>query len=183
MTKQSLLANFREFFRKKIVGLKRKPQMIPMIVLGIAFVLYSFNLTKISDTTARINFSGMGLTQFCTMLFSLLSFVCFMNAFPHRKKVNVPMLVLMFVMIGILAFCDVFYLMQIDRSLKENAANRQLAYIYQAKDMLYAHLVVLGVGTVLTILLPVIRKLLARINTNPELEEGTEMKGIVLSED
>lgn len=183
MTKQNVLAGLKEFFRKKIVGLKRKPQIIPMVVLGIAFVIYSFNLTNVSDTTARINYAGMGLSQFCTMLFSMLSFVCFLNAFPHRKKVNVPMLVLLFVMIGILVGCDIFYIAQITRSLSENAANRDLSYIYQARDMLHAHLIVLGVGAVLTVLLPVIRKLLSRINTNPELEAGTEMSGIVLSED
>ncbi len=183
MTKQKLLEGFREFIRKKIVGLKRKPQTIPMIVLAIAFIIYSFNLTNISDTTARINYSGMGLSQFCTMLFSLLSFVCFLNAFPHRKKANVPMLVLLFVMIGILVVCDVFYISQITRSLGENTANRDLLYIYQTRDMLHIHLIVLGVGTVLMVLLPVIRKLLNKINTNPELDEGTAMAGIVLSED
>ena len=183
MTKQKLLEGFREFIRKKIVGLKRKPQIIPMIVLGIAFIIYSFNLTNVSDTTARINYSGMGLSQFCTMLFSMLSFVCFLNAFPHRKKVNVPMLVLLFVMNGILVGCDIFYIAQITRSLEENAANRDLLYIYQVRDMLHVHLIVLGVGTVLTALLPVIRKLLNKINTNPELEKGAEMAGIVLSED
>ena len=104
---QKITAAFKEFFRKRIVALKRKPQTIPLIVLGFAFLLYSFNLTNVSDTTARINFAGMGLTEFCTMLFSLLSFVCFLNSFPHRKKVNIPMLVIMFVMIAILIVCDV----------------------------------------------------------------------------
>ena len=98
----------KEFFRKSIVSLKRKPQMIPMLVLGIAFLFYSLNLTHISDTTAKIQLEGMGLSGFCTMLFSLLSFVCFLNAYPHRKKTNIPMLVLMFLMLGILIFCDTF---------------------------------------------------------------------------
>ena len=180
---QKITAAFKEFFRKRIVALKRKPQTIPLIVLGFAFLLYSFNLTNVSDTTARINFAGMGLTEFCTMLFSLLSFVCFLNSFPHRKKVNIPMLVIMFVMIAILIVCDVFYLDQINRSLAENEANRQMEYIYDARSMLYAHLIVLGLGTLLTLLLPVIRKLLAKINTNPEVEEGQNMDGIVLSQD
>ena len=41
MAKNKLSAGLKEFFRKRIVALKRKPQMIPMVVLGIAFVLYS----------------------------------------------------------------------------------------------------------------------------------------------
>lgn len=179
---EKLLVNVKEFFRKRIVALKRKPQMIPMVVLGIAFVLYSFNLTNISDTTARINFTGMGLAEFCTMLFSLLSFVCFLNAYPHRKKTNIPMLVLMFVMLGILAFCDVYYLAQITRSLAENEANRSLAFIANAQSMLHVHLIILAVGAVLTLMVPVLRKVLRKINTNPELEENQQMEDIVLSE-
>ena len=79
----------KEFFRKKIVTLKRKPQMIPLVVLAIGFLVYSLNLTHVSDTTAKIQLAGMGLSGFCTMLFSMLSFVCFLNAYPHRKKTNI----------------------------------------------------------------------------------------------
>ena len=42
----------KEFFRKRMVALKRKPQMIALVVLGIAFVYYSLNLTHVSNTTA-----------------------------------------------------------------------------------------------------------------------------------
>lgn len=182
MAKSKQETGLKEFLRKRIVTLKRKPQLIPMAVLAAAFVLYSFNLTNISDTTARINFTGMGLAEFCTMLFSLLSFVCFMNAYPHRKKTNLPMLVLMFVMLGILGYCDVFYLGQIARSLSENAANQSLVYIAKAQRMLRWHLIVLGVGAVLTLLVPVIRKALSKINTNPSVEEGRQMQDIILSE-
>ena len=74
----------KEFIRKRIVALKRKPQTIALLAFALAFVYYSLNLTKISDTTAYINLPGMGLAGFATMLFSILLMVCFMNAFPHR---------------------------------------------------------------------------------------------------
>ena len=155
MAKNKLSAGLKEFFRKRIVALKRKPQMIPMVVLGIAFVLYSFNLTNISDTTARINFKGMGLTEFCTMLFSLLSFVCFINAYPHRKKTNVPMLVIMFVMLGIIVYCDTHYLGGITRALTrpENpiAIDAGTAYIGKARDVLNTHRIIIALGAVLTL--------------------------------
>ena len=35
----------KEFFRRKIVTLKRKPQMIPLLVLAVGFLVYSLNLT------------------------------------------------------------------------------------------------------------------------------------------
>ena len=84
----------KEFFRKRMVTLKRRTHLIPLVILAVAFVYYSLNLTVISNTTSLINGAHMGLAEFATMLFSVLSLVCFLNAFPHRKKVNVPMLVL-----------------------------------------------------------------------------------------
>ena len=59
-----------EFFRKWMVALKRKPQMIALTVLAAAFVYYSLNLTQVSNTTAKIYGNGMGLASFATMLFS-----------------------------------------------------------------------------------------------------------------
>ncbi len=51
----------KEFFRKKIVTLKRKPQMIPLLVLAVGFLVYSLNLTHVSDTTAKIQLAGLGM--------------------------------------------------------------------------------------------------------------------------
>ena len=99
----------KECWRKFLVSLKRRPQMIPLAVLLVAFVFYSLNLMYISDTTARIQGPGMGLSGFATMLFSMLSFMCFLNAFPYRKKPNIPMLVLLFAMLGIVIFSDMYY--------------------------------------------------------------------------
>lgn len=80
--------------------------MIPLVVLIIAFLQYSLNLTHISDTTAKIQGAGMGLCGFCTMLFSMLSLMCFLNAFPRRKKPVIPMIALMVLMFGLIFFCD-----------------------------------------------------------------------------
>ena len=95
------MKGLKESFRKLLVSLKRRPHMIPLLVFALAFLVYSLNLMNISDTTAKIQGKGMGLCGFATMLFSLLSLLCFLNAFPHRKRVNVPMLVLSFLMVGV----------------------------------------------------------------------------------
>ena len=54
-------ANIKESARKFMVTLKRNPQFIPLAMLLISFVVLSFNLTKISNTTATMNKLGMGL--------------------------------------------------------------------------------------------------------------------------
>ena len=103
------IRGLKEFIRKRLVSLKRKPDMIALLVLGVAFVYYSLNLTNVSDTTAKIQGPGMGLSGFVTMLFSVLALVCCLNAFPRRKPTNIPMLALMTVMLGAIVYCDIYY--------------------------------------------------------------------------
>ena len=108
------VANLKESFRKLLVSLKRRPHMIALLTFALAFLVYSLNLMNVSDTTAKIQGRGMGLCGFATMLFSLLSLLCFLNAFPHRKKVNVPMLTLALLMVAVLLFADTYYLGAVD---------------------------------------------------------------------
>lgn len=177
----------KEFIRKTLVSLKRKPQTIPMLVLAAGFLYYSLNLTHVSNTTAKLQLSGMGLSGFCTMLFSLLSFVCFLNAYPHRKKTNIPMLVLMFVMLGILIYCDTYYMGCITRALTRAdnpiTVDTSTQYITRAFAMLGVHRVIIAAGAALTLLVPVLRKLLRRINTSLPVEEAGRMDAILLSEE
>ncbi|MBQ4382812.1 MAG: hypothetical protein II794_08765 [Oscillospiraceae bacterium] len=178
-------AAVKEGFRKFIVSLKRKPQMIPFVVFIIAFLVYSLNLSVVSNTTAKLQGPGMGLCGFATMLFSILSLVCFLNAFPHRKPVNVPMLVLMFLMLAVIIFCDYYYIQRIyaavlrpDNPIKVDA---NTMYIAHALTNLQAHMVVLGVGIVLTALLPVYSKLIRKIKTSVDVEDNGKLDTIDIS--
>ena len=178
-------AGFREFVRKRLVALKRKPQTIALIVLVIGFLYYSLNLTQISNTTAKIQGSGMGLAGFTTMLFSMLSLVCFLNAFPHRKKVNIPMLALMFLMLGVIIYCDIFYGGCITRAVtRENNPIDPTGingYISKAATMLRVHRIILIVGAALVALLPVYAPMLRRINTSIDVAGNPEMGAIDIS--
>ncbi len=174
-----------ESLRKFIVSLKRKPQNIAMVALVISFLVYSLNLTSISNTTAKIQGAGMGFAGFCTMLLSILSFVCFLNAFPYRKKVNVPMLALMFIMFAIVVGCDCYYLRGITRALTRAESPIRAAdfpYIAKAQSTLYAHIALLGVTTVLVITMPLYRKALRKIKTSVEVEDNGELDKIELSD-
>ena len=177
----------KEMVRKFIVSLKRRPQMIPLAVFVIAFLVYSLNLSQVSDTTAKLQSAGMGLAGFAVMLFSMLSMVSFMNAFPYRKPVNKPMLILMFVMNAIIIFADIFYLGAIS-GVQGNEATRvaitkDTLYIVYAQYYLQMHIVILAIAIVLTVLLPVYSKLLRKINTNIEVEGNADMGAIDLAGD
>lgn len=175
----------KEFFRKRMVGLKRKPQTIALVVFAAAFVYYSLNLTKISNTTAKIQGQGMGLAGFVTMLFSILSLVCFLNAFPHRKKVNIPMLVLMFAMTGAIIYCDIYYggriTAAVTRPNNPISPTGSNSYIADAASMLKVHQIILIIGATLTALLPVYKPLLKKINTSIEVEANEQMGEIDIS--
>ncbi|MBP5291905.1 MAG: hypothetical protein J6Y90_04745 [Lachnospiraceae bacterium] len=164
-----------EFLRRFFVGLKRRPSIIALVVLVIAFFQYSLNLTHISDTTAKIQGSGMGLCGFATMLFSMLSLVCFLNAFPRRKKPVIPMVVIMFVMFAIIIFCDVRYSNLIITALTraENPIKLDVSTIYiaQAYNVLQTHMGIEIAGIVLTVLMPLYTKLLRKVNTSVTVED------------
>lgn len=185
MAKQN--GGVKEFFRKQMVTLKRKPQIISLVVLALAFVYYSFNLTNISNTTAKIQGPGMGLCSFATMLFSVLALVCHLNSFPHRKKVNVPMLVLMLLMLGLLIFCDFYYggcitaaITRESNPIDPTGAN---SYITTAASVLKVHQGILIAGIALVATLPVYSKLLRKVRTSVEVEGNEDMGELDLSND
>ncbi len=179
------MARFHEFCRKRIVSLKRKPHMIPFAVMLAAFIYYSLNLTVISHTTTVINGPGMGLTGFVTMLFSTLSLVCFLNAFPHRKKVNVPMLVLMLLLVCAVLYCDVYYrgciITAITREQNRIDPTGINSFISVSSGMLNIHMIILCAGIVLVALLPLYAPLIRRINTSVQVEGNDSMETIDIS--
>ena len=175
-------SNMPEFLRKIVVALKRRPHTIPLVVFVLAFLIYSLNLTHISHTTDRIQGAGMGLCGFITMLFSILSFVCFSNAFPKRKKPNYPMLALMFAMLAAVIFCDLRYRSLIDAKLNDPVNPIALEpYIEKASAMLGVHVVTLLIGVALILLLPVYSKWLRRIKTSVIVEDYGKLGAIDIS--
>jgi hypothetical protein len=174
-----------EFLRRFFVALKRKPSTIALVVLLIAFFYYSLNLTYVSNTTAKIQGPGMGLCGFATMLFSMLSLVCFLNAFPRRKKPVYAMVVLMMLMFAVIIFCDVYYsnliMTAISRADNPITIDVSTIYIAQAYNMLQTHIVILGIGVALVVLMPLYTKLLRKINTSVTVEDYGKLQEIDIS--
>ena len=184
--KVSLGAALKEFVRKSIVALKRSPQTIPMVMLLASFVYFSLNLTNMSDTTAKIQGSGMGLCQFCIMLFSLLSYVCMLNAFPKRKKPVLPMVILLFVMFGIILYADIHYsnaiMAALTRAESPIVLDVNTAYIANAYNMLRTFMVLVGITAGLGVTLPIYSKWIRKIKTSVEIEDNGDMAQIEISD-
>jgi len=167
--------------RKMLVSLKRKPALIAMFVLLAAFIVYTFNLTNISHTTSRINKPNMGLAEFASMLLSVLSMVCFMNAYPRRKEPVYIMLGLTLGMILIIVLCDFMYIGKIAEALNDSKSQLDTTketYILATRSMLNVHWIILVVGAALSVLVPWYGKLLRKINTNVKIEGNSDMAAI-----
>lgn len=179
--------NFKEGFRKFIVSVKRNTPRIPLCAFLVSFIYYSFNLSYISNTTAKIQGPGMGLYGFITMLFSMLALVAFINAFPHRKNVNKPMLILMIALVALVIFADVQYRNLIYAAVFDPVnpieVTANTAYIAVADHILSIHVVLLVISLVLTALLPVYSKLLKKINTNIDVDGYGKMEAIEIERD
>lgn len=179
------LPSIGESLRKMMVTLKRQPSLIPLFVLAVAFVYYSFNLTKMSNTTALVYGSGMGLCQFVIMLFTVLALVCMLNAFPKRKKPNIPMIVLMFGMLAVNIYAAFHY-----RTRIFNAVTREVSpidvgdneFVLAAYNMLMVYIILVAVAAALVVLMPMYSKLLKRINTSVEIEYSGDMEQIEIEE-
>ena len=127
----------------------------------------------------------MGLSGFVTMLFSMLSLLCYMNSFPRRKPVNKPMLAVFIVMIAAILFCDwryrelIYYAVAL--SPTPIAITEATAYILEAYNMLFTHMILLVVSLVLTALMPVFKMLLKKINTRVDVDGYDKMESIDIS--
>ena len=115
-------AKVKEWFRKQVVKIKRKPHMIPFFFLLVSGIFYLLCLNAFSQTAAETlhTVRFFGLAVFVNVLFSILVLVLFLNAFPKhaivnkktgkKSYVNVLMLVLGFVFIAAMIACEIIYL-------------------------------------------------------------------------
>lgn len=177
----------KEKVRKFLVALKKNPQSIPLVALCITFLQYSLNLTEISNTTAKIQGSNMGLAAFVSMLFMILSFVCMLNAYPKRQKPKIAMLILMVLLYGAVIFADIHYLGRIDAAIyrPDNPIKitSNTLYIYYAYNTVSNHIILVGVTTALALLEPLIAKLLKKINTSIEVEGSGDIANIDIADE
>lgn len=185
--KNGLVAWCKERIRKILVGIKRNPQGVPLLALTVSFLVFSLNLTDISNTTSKIMGAHMGLAEFVAMLLSILSFVCMLNAFPKRQKPNWFMIGLMYVMYAIVICADVHYLNCITHALTrpENPieVTVQTQYIYNAQYYITVHIVTVAITMVTIALEPVFAKLFRKINTSIDIDYNGDLEAIDISDE
>lgn len=176
----------KERIRRFFVALKKNPQSVPLAALCVSFLEYSLNMTNISNTTAKIQGSNMGLCAFVTMLFMILSFVCMLNAFPKRQKPKIAMIVLMILLYGIIVVADLAYLNCINTTLATSADTLDKAakeYIYSAYGTVSVHVLLVIITIICVILEPLFAKLFKKINTSIEVEGSGDIANIDIADE
>ncbi len=166
----------KEPHRKFLVALKRKPQNIPLAVLAIAFLVYTLNLSVVSRTNETVQ-QGTGLTGFITILASTLLLVCCLNAFPYRKKPNIFMMVLMYVLIVGVMVCDCRYYAVVTNSLATHNYT-DTSFILAARGVVCTHFLVLLLGILAAAFLPLYAMLIRKMNTSIDVEGNEDMAAI-----
>lgn len=180
-------AYLKERARKFMVTLKRNPQYIPFAMLIVSFVVLSFNLTKISNTTATMNKTGMGLCAFISMLLSILSMVCMLNAFPKRKKPNVAVIVLMLILFAIIIAADAIYSVKVVNGITTDPDAIKITiknyFIVEAQNAMVVHIITVAITALCVVLEPLYAKLLMKVNTSIEVEDNGEISEIDISDE
>lgn len=152
----------KEFFRKRIVHLKKKPQVIPLICVIISCMVYTFKLSNYSNAAIYSSDSWVAVLVFVTTLFSILSIFTYMGGYD-RKKVKMPMIVLAVFLLVVLFACDYLCFGSISAKI---ASGSERAELIQAKSDLIKHMIWLGISIVLIVTKPLYHKLLLKINTS-----------------
>jgi uncharacterized BrkB/YihY/UPF0761 family membrane protein len=176
---QKFKAGLKEWGRKKIVGLKRNTQIIPLLLLLVSSIFYLCCLNTFSQALYKVlSVELAGFAMFVNTLLSLLVLVIFLNAFPKRKKPRIVAIVGVFVVMAIIILCDVLFYVKLDDyvgTLSEKFLTRN-PIILDAFDLVIAHIVLVGIALVAFATLPLYKKLIMKINTR-KVVESNEMQG------
>lgn len=158
-------ANFKEWFRKLIVKLKRKTQLIPLVLTLITSFVFLCMIGTFSQFIQKNpGISSVGVCMFVATLASILVLPLFLNAFPKNKKPVIPFLVGVFVVFALIIAMDVIFLVNMQQFVKKNDVSA-LAFYDETQLSLIVHIVLVGICVVAFALLPVYKKAINKINT------------------
>ncbi len=178
---------FKEWRRKKLVTLKRKPYYIALLFFIIPSLIYIFGLGTLSEailSNKTTSFSGLawvGHAIFVNTLFSILILVLFLNTFPKRKKPNLVFAGMVILFAVIMILMDVLFYIQLSGAL-ENVSGK-VATAESALSLTMVHLVFQAISIITFVTLPLYKKLIMKINTQKAVESNEITQQIDISDD
>ena len=174
----------KDFFRKHLVNLKRRPQTIPLILLVVSCVIYTFHLTVHSNAAMYVSSQIIALYVFIITLASMLVIFSFMNAYARGTKHFKLMMGVVFLLLAVQIILDIVYLniMFHETMVRDNPVpiTQDIA---DSMNWTMIHLAVLALALLSIVLLPVYRRLLQKIDTSIEDEEFDDLQAESLVEE
>ena len=159
------VAGVKEWFRKLIVKLKRKTQIIPLVLTLITSFVYLCMIGTFSQMI-QINrgISSLGICMFVATLASILILPLFLNAFPKNKKPVIAFIVAVFVVFALIITMDVLFIVNMQKYLSDHGLDK-LEFYSESKTSLIVHIVLVGISALSFALLPLYKKAINMINT------------------
>ena len=158
---------FKEWFRKLIVKLKRKTQLIPLVLTLITSFVFLCMIGTFSQFIQKNpGISSVGVCMFVATLASILVLPLFLNAFPKNKKPVIAFVVAVFVVFALIIAMDVVFIVNMQQFVKKYVNDvSTLAFYNETQLSLIVHIVLVGICVVAFALLPVYKKAINKINT------------------
>ncbi len=158
-------AGIKEWFRKTIVKLKRKTQIIPLVLTLITSFVFLCMIGTFSQLIqVNSGIPSLGVCMFVSTLASILVLPLFLNAFPKNKKPFIPFIVAVFVVFALIIAMDVIFLVNMQNFFSEHAVESK-AFYYESQTSLITHIALVGVCFIAFALLPLYKKAINKINT------------------
>ncbi|MCL2702575.1 MAG: hypothetical protein FWE91_03085 [Defluviitaleaceae bacterium] len=164
---------FKDYVTKWIVALKRHPHNIPLVMLIICCMIYTFQLTAHSNASMYVSNREIALYVFIITLCSILIIFSFVNAYAKRGKHKPLMLAVVYLLAGLQLFLDAVYLniIHYETVLRDNPVP-VIDDIAASTAGTRTHFIMLALSVLAIITLPVYRKLLQKIKTSIQDDEA-----------
>lgn len=168
------VAGVKEWFRKFIVKLKRKTQLIPLVLILISSLIYLCIIGTLSQVVEKnTGIDNLGISMFVNTLVSILILPTFLNAFPKRKKPNIVYIVAVFVLLALIIGMDLLYYINTSNFIDEHRIDlSRNPEIQDAYNSLIIHVVFVAIAFVAFAFMPLYKKGINMINTSKVLEEN-----------
>lgn len=163
----------KEYMKKQIVNLKRAPQRIPLVILVVCCMIYTFSLTEHSNASMYVSSNIVALYVFIITLTSMLAIFSYMNAYAGGKKRNRMLIIAVFLVL-LQVFLDVLYLriMFYETMYRENPVPVTVD-IAASINMTMVHIGSLIVALAAIFLKPVYHRALLKVDTSTlDVEES-----------
>jgi hypothetical protein len=161
------------FFVRNTIKLKNHISIIPMLMCIISMMVLTFSISPIVNATVRLHNDTLNaFFFFLNVLLSLITVLAYINVFGQHAsfKKKLWMSILFYVCVVAEVYLDYYFLKDIQietglyNGINKVSDDEKYFYIARSQRVMIAHMICLGVTTVLAILAPILQPLTRKIH-------------------